>query len=414
MLTEIAITKLKKPEKRKSYPAGVPGLFLLHHPSGEKSWALQYRCDGVQRKLTIGSCPTIGLADARRMARAALGEVAQGNDPAADKQAARASAKAEREADSDRVEKVVELFIQRHAKPKTKNWLETERALGKEVVGRWRGRRLSQITRAHVHEMTDAIIDRGAPIRANRVFEQFRTMCRWAVSRGIIERSPVEGMKAPAAEASRDRVLRDSEIRLVWQAFETVGGPIGQIGKLLFLTGARLNEIAGLEWSELDLEAKTWTLPAARAKNSKENVVPLSAPALAIIESLPIVEPKKFVFTRTRKSPVSGFSKAKEKIDAVLTTVAGEGTVPIPHWTLHDIRRTVATNLQRLGVRLEVAESILNHVGGSRRGVAGIYLRHDWALEKRAALEAWATQLDEIVRGVEPTTNVVAFTAARG
>ena len=283
MLTEIAITKLKQPEKRKSYPAGVPGLFLLHHPSGEKSWALLYRSHGIQRKLTLGSYPTIGLADARRLARAALGEVAKGQDPAAERQASRAAAKAEREADVDRLEKVVELFIQRHAKPKTKNWLETERALEKEVVARWRGRRLSQITRAHIHEMTDAIIDRGAPVRANRVFEQFRTLCRWAVARGIIERSPCEGMKAPAAETSRDRVLSDAEVLLVWRSFESVGWPFGPIGKLLFLTGARVNEIAGLEWAELDLRAKAWTLPAARAKNGKANVVPLSGPALEII-----------------------------------------------------------------------------------------------------------------------------------
>ena len=142
MLTEIAITKLKQPEKRKSYPAGVPGLFLLHHPTGEKSWALQYRRDGVQRKLTIGSCPTIGLAQARKLARAALGEVAKGNDPAAAKQAARASAKAKREADVDRVEKVVELFIERHAKPNIKRWRETQRILesrGRPFVGRGGG-----------------------------------------------------------------------------------------------------------------------------------------------------------------------------------------------------------------------------------------------------------------------------------
>jgi integrase len=415
MLTEIAISKLPIPEKRKSYPAGgVPGLFLLIQPTtGVRSWALQYRSNGIQRKLTLGSHPTVGLSEARRLARAALGDVARGEDPAAAKQAARAAAKAEREADADRIEKVVELFVERHAKPRTKRWLETQRILAREVVGRWSGRRLSQITRPMIHEMTDAVMDRGASIYANRIFEHFRTMCRWAVERGIIERSPCEGMKAPAAETRRDRVLADDEIRLAWQAFESVGWPFGPIGKLLFLTGARLNEVAGMEWKELDLlEARTWTLPALRTKNKQAHVIPLSGMAIEIIKSLPVVEPRHFVFTTTRRTHVSGFSNGKKDIDAAMKAAADKDGEPISHWTMHDIRRSVATGLQKLGVRLEVTEAVLNHVGGSRRGVVGIYQRHDWAEEKRAALETWSRRLEAIVTG-KAAENVVELVKAR-
>jgi hypothetical protein len=145
------------------------------------------------------------IAAARKRAQEALGEVAGGKDPAAVKQASKAAADVERDTQVDLVERVVELFIERHAKPKTRDWRETERMLVNEVIGRWKGRHFSQITRAHVHEMLDEIIDRGAPVRANRVFAQFRKMCRWSIARGIIDRSPCEGLTAPSPEATRTR-----------------------------------------------------------------------------------------------------------------------------------------------------------------------------------------------------------------
>jgi integrase len=300
------------------------------------------------------------------------------------------------------VERVVNLFVERHAKPKTRDWRETERMLNREVVARWSGRRLSQITRAHVHEMLDEIVDRGAPIAANRRFASLRKLCAWAVERGIIDRNPCDGVTAPAAETRRDRVLSDDELEVAWGAFEAVGWPFGDIAKLL-LTGARLREVAEIEWPELDLEARQWTLPRSRTKNKRDHVIPLSDSAIEIIATLPRIEPSRFVFTTTRRTPVSGFSKAKAEIDKAIVEIAkrqaGDEAAPLPHWTLHDLRRTCATNLQKLGVRLEVTEAVLGHVSGSRAGVTGIYQRHTWAEEKRAALDAWARKLEAIVSG---------------
>ena len=179
MLTDLKIKNLPPPESRREIADGkIPGLYLIQQTSGAMSWALRYRFDGTPKKYTIGPCPPILLAAARRRAQEALGDIAGGKDPAAAKQASRAAAKAEREADVDRVERVIELFIERHAKPKTRDWRETERMLVNEVITRWKGRRLSAITRAHVHDMLDEIIDRGAPVRANRVFATFRKMCQ--------------------------------------------------------------------------------------------------------------------------------------------------------------------------------------------------------------------------------------------
>ena len=420
MLTDLGIKNQPLPDKRKEVPDGkIAGLYLVLQPSGAKSWALRYRVAGAPKKLTLGPYPAVGLAMARKQAQEALGDVAGGKDPAAAKQSARATARAEREAEVDRVERVVELFVERHAKPKTRDWRETERILVNEVVGRWKGRRLSQITRAHVHEMLDTIVDRGAPIRANRVFAQFRKLCRWSVGRGIIDRSPCEGLTAPSPETKRDRVLGDDEIRLAWSAFDAIGWPFGAIGKLLLLTGARRDEVASIRWGEIDLAEKKWTLPAARSKNKRDHQIPLSAAAVGIIEELPHIGDKKggFVFSTTGSTAVSGFSRAKAAIDrAILEIMAAEARGADPAlgaapWTIHDLRRTVATNLQRLGVRLEVTEAVLGHVSGSRAGIVGVYQRHTWADEKRAALDAWARRLDEIITG--SAANVIELGARR-
>ena len=412
MLTDLSIKKLPVPPKRREVPdRRVTGLYLILQPSGAKSWALRYRAAGKPTKLTLGPYPAIDLAAARKKAQEAIGDIASGGDPAAQKKASRAAARASHEANEDLVERVVDLFIERYAKRKTKDWRETAAMLNREVVGRWKGRRLSQITRAHVHQMLDEIVDRGAPIAANRRYAAFRKMCSWAVERGIIDRNPCDGVKAPAAETGRDRVLGDDELKAIWQACERIG-VFGPLVRLLALTGARLREVAGMEWSELDLGARTWTLPKERTKNKRAHVVPLSDAATQIIESLPRIQDQRFLFSGTGRTPVSGFSKMKDKLDDGIQALRANDTKPLPEWVIHDLRRTVATNLQRLGVRLEVTEAVLNHVGGSRAGIVGIYQRHDWANEKRAALDAWARKLEAIVNGAA-ASNVVELAAAR-
>ena len=228
-------------------------------------------------------------------------------------------------------------------------------------------------------------------------------MCRWAISRGIIDRSPCEGVTAPSLETRRDRVLSDAEIRMAWAAFDSVGWPFGPIAKLLLLTGARRDEVAGMRWDEIDLASRVWSLPKGRVKNKRDHVIPLSDAALRIIDSLPHMGESGFIFTTTLRSPVSGFSRAKSAIDKAIVEgmkaqVNDRETIKAPeHWTLHDLRRTLATNLQKVGVKLEVTEAVLNHISGSRAGIVGVYQRHAYADEKRVALDAWANRLAEIV-----------------
>jgi len=424
-LTFKALESLKPGAARREVPDGhTRGLFYVLQPTGAASWAYRYRFAGKPKKLTIGTYPAIDIKAARELASEAAKAIARGDDPAARKQAAKVTARASANETRDLVDGVVETFIERYAKKQTRegSWRETERILNKEIIGAWRGRRLSAIGRADVHDLLDKIVDRGAPIAANRTLAAFRRMCGWAVERGIIDASPCEKVKAPAGEKSRDRVLSDDELRLAWGAFNSTGWPFGPLAQLLVLTGARLREVGEMRWQEVDVAAKTWTIPKERAKNGVAHEIPLSSAAVQILESLPRIDGGKaapgFVFTTTGKTAVSGFSRAKEQFDAaVLDALRKAATDPTKitapeHWTLHDLRRTAASGMAGLGIAPHVVEAVLNHKSGTIKGVAAVYNRYSYSAEKRAALEAWARALDAIVTG-KPAGNVVELAKAR-
>jgi len=388
VLTQAALDNFKPSAQRREIPdAKVSGLQYVLQPSGAASWAFRFRWGGKTAKLTIGPYPALGLAQARDLARKAAADLAGGTDPRAKKQAQRA---AEAPAD-DLIEMVVERYI-RDAKKKLRprSWQQAEYMLA-SVVASLGKRRLSEIRRRELIALLDDIAER-APVTANRVLAHFRAMCSWALERELIEANPAAKIKPPGGpERSRERVLDDDELRALWTAAETTDYPTQPIIKLLVLTGARLREVMEMSWSEVDLVKETWTLPAVRAKNGVEHTVPLSTSALAIFKALPRFDRCDFVFTFKSKTPVTSMTRAKRSIDRAMMAQAP--------WTLHDIRRTVATGLQTLGVRLEVTEAVLNHVGGSRGGIVGIYQRHEYAEEKRAALDAWALALDQAVAG---------------
>jgi integrase len=263
------------------------------------------------------------------------------------------------------------------------------------------------------------ITERGAPRTSNLVFAVFRKLCNWATTLEggkLIKASPCVGVKALSGNNKRERTLEDDEIRLVWRAAERAGWPFGPIYRLALLTGVCRDEVSGMEWRELNLEAKMWMIPGERTKNKKLLVVPLSDAAIDIIEKLPHMGGSKFVFTTTGKTHVTGYSNAKEAIDKAMLRILREeasdpSKVEAPsQWQFHDLRRTLITNLQKLGVRLEVTEAIINHVSGaSRSGAAAHYHLHTWTKEKREALNNWAARLAEIV---EVGANVVEIARA--
>ncbi|WP_298352967.1 site-specific integrase [Rhodoblastus sp.] len=426
-LTDLAIRNLKPKAKRREVPDGkVPGLYYVIQPTGSTSWIVRFRHLGKPAKLTIGG-GAIPLAEARDLAREALVKIAKGENPAAQKIEATKAAKAAQQRESDLIEKVVETFIDRYAKKHTKekSWREAERILKREIAASWKGKALGEITRADVHDRLDAIVDRGSPIMAIRTFRAFGRLCSWAVERGIIAASPCDNVRAPASEQSRDRVLTDNELRAFWRACDQIGKPFGPLAKILLLTGQRREEVGAMTWAELDLPARKWTIPKERAKNGVAHEVALSDAALALLATTDKIErPREkgalalpaFVFTTTGRTPVSGYSKAKEQLDAAMNAIlkaeAGDEFKEPARWTFHDLRRTAASGMAGLGIAPHVVEAVLNHKSGTIKGVAAVYNRYSYADEKRAALDAWARRLDMIVSG-KPAGNVVELAGAR-
>ena len=416
ILTQVFLNSVRPADRREEYPDQKQrGLRLVVHPSGEKSWAVRYRARGVlPRKLTLGSFPTISLAEARRRTQEALGEVAKGQDPAATKRAARAAAKAERDADVDRVERVFEQFTNRYVAPNVgPGWAkEIDRIFRKHILPAIGAKRIGDVRKADIHNFLDGIVDRGSPIIANRCLAVLSKFFNWASDeRDLISVSPCKGIKPPAQENSRDRVLSDEEIKFAWSAFEAVGWPFGHFGKLLLLTGARRNEIASARWSEINLEAKTLTIGKERSKNGLAHEIPLSEAAIEILESLPRIAGKPgYVFTTNGRKPVSGFSRAKVQIDAAISELEGGEAARIDPWVFHDLRRTAASRIASLGMAPHIVEAVLNHKSGTIKGVAAVYNRYSYSAEKRAALDAWARRLNEIVIG-KSAANVIKFAA---
>lgn len=412
-LTTRSVEQMKPDAKtRREIPDGLlTGLYLVVQPqatTGAKSWAVRYRHGGRPRKLTLGSYPALELAEAREAARDALQAVAKGRDPASQKAAARQEAKEGR----DLFENVAAHFLARHADGK-RSRPEMERMLNHDILPKWRGRRIQDITRRDVVALLDGLQDRGIGTMTNRVFALIRKLFNWALSRDIVAASPCANLRAPVEEKSRDRTLTDDELRWMWAATGEIGYPFGPLVRLLAVTGQRRNEVAGMRRPEI--KDGLWSIPVERVKNKRPHDVPLSDFALDIMESLlKIVGVKQLVFTTNGETAVSGFSSFKASLDKAMLALARKERGPdfeLPRWTLHDLRRTAATGLQRLNIPPHVTEAILNHRDGIIRGVAAVYARHDYAGEKRIALEAWGRRLAAIVEGHQ-NDNVVAFQAA--
>lgn len=208
------------------------------------------------------------------------------------------------------------------------------------------------------------------------------------MQQGIVENNPVVGTALPGEERQRERILVADEIRVLWLATEG-SGDYNAILRLLLLTGQRREEIAGLHWSELNLERTAWLIPVERTKNKRSHEVPLSQQAAQIIRGLPRRHGRALVFGSGQGS-FSGWSRAKARLD---------DRSGLSGWILHDLRRTVVTGMNELGIPPHVVEAVVNHTSGHRAGVAGIYNRATYASEKRSGLQAWADHIDEIVHG---------------
>ena len=402
-------------KRREVADAALPGLYLVIQPSGAKSWALRYRFGGKPVKLTLGRWPVMGLAEARAAASEALDKIDHGKNPSAEKKATKAAKLEAQLSDRDKIKTLIGQFDKRHLSS-LKSGRVVRRELDRHVVTEWGERDIHEITKRDVIDLLDGIADSGRVVTANRVRAYLNKFLNWAVERDILPMNPATGVKPVAKEASRDRVLSDDEIRWLWQACEAEGFPWGPFGKVLLLTGQRLGEVAQI--TDQEIRGDLWHLSAERTKNGRAHDVPLSEPARDVLAGVDRIKDKdglvRFVFTTTGASPVSGFFKARAHLHSAMAKVAAEErgeAVEIPRWTFHDLRRTAATGMARLGIPVRVTEAVLNHVSGTGGGIVGVYQRHDYADEKRQALEAWGRFAMALIEG--KADNVVRLEGAR-
>lgn len=414
-LTDAAVSNLKAdPEKRIEVPdPGIPGLYLVIQPTGAKSWAFRYRFDGRTRKLTLGRYPVLSLADARKTALEKHDLIDAGTDPGVLKQEAKAASRDPEKKERGKLKTVIKAYLRRKAR-KLRSIDHVRRYFETELLPTLGEREIHTITRRDMTELFDAIVERGSPITANRTFANTRAMFRWAKGAGYVAESPIDGMQMPAEENSRDRILDADEIALLWRATGDLGEPFGPLYRLLLLTGQRLREVAHM--TESEISGNVWTIPGARAKNGEPHAVPLSRLAMETLKGVQRIAGKPgYIFTTNGEAPVSGFTKGKARLDKAMARLAAADAgepVEIDPFVIHDLRRTAASGMAELRIAPHVCEAVLNHRSGTVSGVARVYNRHDYAEEKREALEAWANRIAAIV-GEQTADNVVTLEARR-
>lgn len=404
-LTAAAVERLKPPKsgQEEHFDAGFPGLALRISYGGTRSWTYHYRSRGRQRRLTLGVYPAVSLAEAREKWRQARQEVDRGGDPAQAKVEAKATL-------PETVSEVGAEFFRRYARPRNRTADEIERMFDQHVYPVIGDLHMETVNRRDILRLLDRAEANGATIRVNRILTNVKRLFSWAEERGYIGSSPATGIKPPIKEVARDRVLSDNEIHALLKSCDKLGDPFGPIFKLLLLTGQRRTEISGASWFEVDLESAKLNIPANRVKNGRAHSVPLSGSAVEVLRTIPrhagtnLVFPSRFSRTGSKgQRPVSGFTKGKQRLDGLmlkeLQTVAAERgedvtLVKLPEWRIHDLRRTAASGMARVGTPVHVVEKALNHISGSLGGIAGVYNRHDYKDEMRRAMNAWADFLD--------------------
>jgi integrase len=421
-LTPKVVANRKAPEsgRLELWDTLLPAFGLRITDKNARTFCIMYRSpvDGRQRRMKIGDARVTPLGTAREAAREALRKVAHGIDPAEERRPNSA-----RTGNTGTVRAVATDYLERCAKKNTRasTFKETKRIFDVDVLPAWGARQIADITRRDAGDLLATIAERGAEVQANRTLTRIKTFFRWAVDEEVITTSPVARMKPVIRETPRDRVLSDDEIRFFWSTCAELGWPFGPLFQLLLLTAQRRDEVGAMTFSEIDLERRLWTIPREKAKNNRAHEVALSDQALAVFAEIKetrgmIAEFKDcpLIFTTNGKTPVSGFSQAKQNLDAGMERLARrarglpeDGTdLPrlVPGYVLHDLRRTTASGLAQLNIAPHVVDKVLNHSSGTIRGVAAVYNRFEYLNERRAALEAWGQYINNLLA---PRTDVI-------
>lgn len=367
----------------------ITGFGIRIYPSGKKSFVLSYRQDGTKRLFTIGQYGNITLEQARILAQKKMGEVADGKDPLL----VRRAAKKKHDWNVNRAGKE---FLKKLKSTSDRHHGEVERIFEKDVFPTIGKLPIDEVTKDHILKIIDAVLERGAGIMANRTLMRLSRFFNWCIERNLIDHSPVYKLPKPTQERTRDRVLADYELKEILEAIKTINYPFGPLLSFLLLTGQRRSEVASMKWTDYDREQKIWILPREHTKSDRAHEVPLCDKAIELIEGSPKLG--DYIFTSSGDRPFENFSRLKKALDTKIKNKrAKDGQVNISPWTLHDLRRTCASGMARLGVAPHVIEKALNHSSGKIRGVAAIYNRYEYAPEMRTAFELWAEHIAQVM-----------------
>jgi integrase len=396
--TDRSIDALKtKKQRYEIWEDGRTGFGVRVSPKGTKSWLYMYRFGGKARRMTLGTYPQVGLADANVKAAVAKRKLKEGRDPGLELVQAR---QVERQAAT--VEDLVQEYLKRHAIPNKRSAKEDRRCLEKDVLPYWGNRKAKSITRRDVIVLLDRIVDRGSPIMANRTLAVARRMFRFAVDRDVVSQNPFLGIRKPATETTRDRILRETEIKVFWHGLEDARMPesVRLALKLLLVTVQRRGEVVEAAWSEFDLPNRLWTIGGERTKNGRPHTVALSDLTMKLLARIrELSGDSEWLFPSPR---LENRSIDRRGINHRLTENLER--IGLSNLRPHDLRRTGASQMTAMGIPRLVVSKILNHAD---REITGVYDRHTYDAEKRHALESWAAHLEGILSGKPKADNVV-------
>jgi integrase len=414
--TDRFLAALKVEDGRKDrllFDSECRGLGVRVTAKGTRSFIAQWTDPVTRRKVRepIGVWGNITIDRAREAAQILLGDVAKRIDPRAERQ--RQEAERERAELALTFRTLIDEWAALHLAQRRERYrAEAVRAI-RHAFPDLLKRPAARITKTDAVKALDKLVKAGKAAMAGRTLAYARAAFRWAEKRGEVPGNPFQGLPISAGANARERVLTDEELAEVWEAAGTLGYPWGPFFRLAMLTLQRREEVAGMCWSEINLEKRIWTLPGSRMKNGKPHDVHLPEAACAVLQYVPRIEGCDFVLSTTGKTPVSGFSKAKAALDAAIIKTRAEAAAkangnaaPLTEWRTHDLRRSGVSTLARLGFDSIIVDKILAHQPAKLLGVAAIYQRHDFARERAAALDTWAAH----VLGID-ANNVVRLRA---
>jgi integrase len=384
----------------------VRGLALRVSERGVKSWSLMYRVNGVQRRMTLGDYPALTLAAARQVARQHLGTVARGIDPVVVKRDAARQAATERRGET--VAALAKAYVAHVSNPAgqeyKRSWREDARILAVNIVPAWGPLKVKALTRQDVKALVEGIAANGAPVLANRALALVSRVLRYALDREWITATPAIRITRPAREQPRSRALTSAEIWRIWHALAEESAHVRAYVQLRLLTGQRSSETLAMRWSDLDLGAGRWLIPAHVTKNGKPHAVPLAARAVEILAALPQVDDLEWVFPgRVGRRHRQDSARAFRRIVARAHVTDARS---------HDLRRAVATGMGAAGIATSVISRILNHTVADGAKVTHTYNVHNYWPEKQHAIRVWANVLERIVTEQPDAQKIVPFARA--